>query len=58
MLTQTVRELEDDGLIHREVYHEVPPKVEYSLTETGAELIPFIDYLRIWGENQIEKKRG
>jgi len=57
MLTQTVRELEDDGLIHREVYHEVPPKVEYSLTETGAELIPFIDYLRIWGENQIEKER-
>lgn len=57
MLTQTVRELEDDGLIHREVYHEVPPKVEYSLTETGAELIPFIDYLRLWGENQIEKER-
>ncbi|BAP29484.1 phage integrase family site-specific recombinase [Chryseobacterium sp. StRB126] len=57
MLTQTVRELEDDGLVHREVYHEVPPKVEYSLTETGLELIPFIDYLKQWGEAQIEKER-
>ncbi len=56
MLTQTVRELEDDGLIHRKVYHEVPPKVEYSLTDTGLELIPFIDYLKQWGEAQIEKE--
>ncbi|CAM2813755.1 transcriptional regulator [Chryseobacterium flavum] len=57
MLTQTVRELEDDALVHRKVYHEVPPKVEYSLTETGNELIPFITYLKQWGEKQIEKER-
>ncbi|WP_257669969.1 winged helix-turn-helix transcriptional regulator [Parapedobacter tibetensis] len=57
MLTQTLRELEDDKLITRKVYHEVPPKVEYSLTETGAELIPFIDHLRQWGDRQIEKEK-
>ncbi|PQA56298.1 winged helix-turn-helix transcriptional regulator [Siphonobacter curvatus] len=56
MLTQTLRELEDDKLIQRKVYHEVPPKVEYSLTETGAELIPFIDHLRQWGDRQMEKE--
>ncbi|MDO5106448.1 helix-turn-helix domain-containing protein, partial [Capnocytophaga sp.] len=55
MLTQTLRELEEDGLVHRKVYHEVPPKVEYSLTEIGKELIPFIDYLRQWGEKQMAK---
>ncbi|GIM61366.1 hypothetical protein CAPN008_14160 [Capnocytophaga canis] len=55
MLTQTLRELEEDGLVHREVYHEVPPKVEYSLTEIGKELIPFINYLREWGEKQMAK---
>lgn len=57
MLTQTLRELEDDNLVKRKVYHEVPPKVEYSLTETGAELIPFIDHLRQWGDQQIEKEK-
>lgn len=57
MLTQTLRELEDDKLINRKVYHEVPPKVEYSLTDTGAELIPFIDHLRQWGDKQIEKEK-
>jgi DNA-binding HxlR family transcriptional regulator len=57
MLTQTLRELEDDKLIVRKVYHEVPPKVEYSLTETGTELILFIDYLRQWGDRQIEKEK-
>lgn len=56
MLTQTLRELEEDKLITRKVYHEVPPKVEYSLTETGGELIPFIEYLKEWGTKQIEKE--
>ena len=53
MLTQTLRELEADELITRKVYFEVPPKVEYSLTETGKELIPFISQMRSWGEKQI-----
>lgn len=56
MLTQALRELEDDNLVFREVYHEVPPKVEYSLTEVGKELMPFIEYLKQWGEKQIEKE--
>ena len=53
MLTQTLKELEADKLVTRTVYREVPPKVEYSLTSTGLELIPFIDQMRIWGENQM-----
>ena len=55
MLTQTLRELEGDELIHREVYHQVPPKVEYSLTVMGRELIPFIEHLRQWGEKKMQK---
>jgi DNA-binding HxlR family transcriptional regulator len=53
MLTQTLKELEADELIVRKVYLEVPPKVEYSLTETGKELIPFISQMRSWGEKQM-----
>jgi DNA-binding HxlR family transcriptional regulator len=56
MLTQTLRELEDDNLIIRKVYHEVPPKVEYSLTDTGRELIPFIKHLHHWGNRQLKKE--
>ncbi len=57
MLTQTLRELETDNLIKRKVYHEVPPKVEYTLTEVGSELLPFISYLKGWGDKQIEKEQ-
>lgn len=53
MLTQTLKELEADELITRKVYFEVPPKVEYSLTDTGKELIPFISLMRSWGEKQM-----
>ena len=55
MLTQTLRELESDHLINRKVYHQVPPKVEYRLSEVGRELIPFIQYLKEWGDKQIAK---
>lgn len=55
MLIQKLRELEDDGIIHREVYPVVPPKVEYSLTEYGETLKPIIKQLYLWGE--IHKKR-
>ena len=53
MLTQTLRELEQDKLIVRKVYKEVPPKVEYSLSDVGRELIPFIAYLKEWGDKKM-----
>jgi len=56
MLTQTLRELEEDKLIIRKMYHEVPPKVEYSLSETGKELMPFIEHLHNWGKKQLENE--
>jgi DNA-binding HxlR family transcriptional regulator len=56
MLTQTLRELERDNLINRKIYPEVPPKVEYTLTESGTQLIPFIEHLKQWGSEQIEKE--
>jgi len=49
MLTQSLRGLEDDGLIERKVYPVVPPKVEYSLTELGLSLSPVIDEMRRFG---------
>jgi len=56
MLTQTLKELEADELVSRRVYLEVPPRVDYTLTETGEELIPLIKQLRSWGEKQIAQK--
>ena len=53
MLTQALKELEDDGLVTRKVYTEVPPRVEYTITTTGSELIPAIDSMRIWAERQL-----
>jgi len=58
MLTQSLRELEEDRLINRQVYLEVPPKVEYSLTEVGKELIPFLNHLKGWGDQQIRKEKS
>ena len=49
-LSATLKELEADGLVHREEYPQIPPKVEYSLTERGRSLIPILDQMCAWGE--------
>jgi DNA-binding HxlR family transcriptional regulator len=49
VLTQQLRELERDGVVHREVFAEVPPKVEYSLTPLGATLRPVVEAMCQWG---------
>ena len=51
MLTQQLRELERDGLVHREVYAEVPPRVEYSLTELGVTVVPILEQMCQWGKD-------
>ncbi|MED0873191.1 helix-turn-helix domain-containing protein [Bacillus mobilis] len=55
MLTQQLRELEEDGVIERKVYNQVPPKVEYSLTDYGHSLDSILDSLCHWGENHLDK---
>ena len=50
VLTTQLRAMEENGLVHREVYAQVPPKVEYSLTELGRSLKPILDAMRDWGE--------
>ncbi len=51
MLTKQLRELEMAGLVHRKVYAEVPPKVEYSLTDAGQSLVPILLMLKSWGKS-------
>jgi DNA-binding HxlR family transcriptional regulator len=53
MLTQSLKELEADGLVQRKMYYVVPPKVEYSITEQGNKLIPFISELMNWSLEQM-----
>jgi len=53
MLTNQLRDLEADGLVHRKIYPEVPPKVEYSLTPRGRTLEPVILALKKWGEENV-----
>ncbi|MFG3696323.1 winged helix-turn-helix transcriptional regulator [Micromonospora sp. NPDC047620] len=55
MLIQHLREMEEDGLVHREVYREVPPKVEYSLTEDGISLNAALAPLGEWGTDRIRR---
>jgi DNA-binding HxlR family transcriptional regulator len=61
MLTRQLRELEADGLVHREVYAQVPPKVEYSLSELGKSVMPVMRQLCDWGayyEGVMQPKEG
>jgi DNA-binding HxlR family transcriptional regulator len=54
MLTRQLRELEDDGIVARKIYVEVPPKVEYSFTEFGRTLEPLLRDMQQWGSASLE----
>ncbi len=58
MFTKSSQELEEDLIVHREVYPIVPPKVEYSLTEQGESLMPILDSMYNWGKNYMENIVG
>lgn len=53
-LTRQLRELEEDGIVHRCVFAQVPPKVEYSLTPLGRTLEPIVESLNVWGGDYVE----
>ena len=55
MLSQTLKNLEQSHLVHREVFPEVPPRVEYSLTETGRSLMPVLTALINWGKEHFDE---
>ena len=56
VLTNNLRQMEASGLVNRKVYAEVPPRVEYSLTETGWSLKPILDSMVVWGNSYREKQ--
>lgn len=55
MLAQQLREMEQDGIVRREVFAEVPPRVEYSLTDYGASLAPVIESICRWGLHHLQR---
>ncbi len=55
MLTRQLRELESDGIVLRKIYPEVPPKVEYSLTEFGLTLVPVLKVIQAWGAEHMTR---
>lgn len=55
MLTQQLRELETDGLVHRKVYPQVPPKVEYPLTEKGRSIYPILAMMCNWARDYLRE---
>lgn len=55
-LTNQLRELQKDGLIYREAFAEVPPRVEYSITEKGATLWPILEMMCEWGEKNLDER--
>lgn len=57
VLTAQLRDMENSGLVNRTVYPEVPPKVEYSLTELGSSLKPILDAMQNWGEEYKEMQK-
>ncbi|WP_025027580.1 winged helix-turn-helix transcriptional regulator [Caldalkalibacillus mannanilyticus] len=55
ILTNQLRELMEDGIVRREVFPEVPPKVEYSMTELGMTLLPIVEMMYEWGEKRLKE---
>lgn len=55
MLTRSLKELEVDGLVRREVFAEVPARVEYSLTEDGTTLLPILEAMNVWGTKRLSR---
>ena len=56
MLTKQLRELEEDNILARKIYAEIPPRVEYSITEHGETLLPIIDLMSEWGRSQMRSE--
>ena len=56
MLTQQLRELENDGLVHREIFPVIPPRVEYSLTPFGQSIRPVLESMYAWGSRYLERR--
>ncbi len=56
VLTSSLKTLEKDGFITRQVYSEVPPRVEYRLTQIGQDVIPYIDQMIVWAEKNVKTK--
>lgn len=52
-LTKQLRELEEDGFLSRKDFGEIPPHVEYALTELGESFLPVLDFMRVWGEKNL-----
>jgi len=55
ILTNQLRELLEDGIVHREVIPDIPPKVEYSMTELGMTLLPIVEMMYEWGKERIDQ---
>ncbi len=58
VLTSQLRSLEEDGIVTREIFAEIPPRVEYSLTETGLSLKPVLDVMTKWGMDYKQKNQA
>ena len=56
-LTKSLRELERDGFLHREIYQEIPPRVEYTLTDTGESFAPILHSMLAWSEEHLHPSR-
>jgi DNA-binding HxlR family transcriptional regulator len=56
VLTESLRQLEEDGLVTRKAYAEVPPRVEYRLTDYGQTALPLVDQMRRWGNLHLERR--